>query len=79
MSIGTDGFVHDVVPAGGDGTTGTTEVDAEEKADEPDKWQRVPNRQQMRDGYNLRGEIQPGRSRIRRKYHRIARQKGAWQ
>ena len=44
-----------------------------DKVDPKDVFRRVPNRQERRDSIRLRGEVQLGRSRIRRRINRIRR------
>lgn len=51
---------------------------AEEEEVDPDTMEVVPNRRANRDAYNLRGSIQLGRSRVRRRIHRVLVKKGYW-
>lgn len=55
-----------------------TAEDASEDEDDPDKMNVVPNRQAQRDAANLRGSARVGRSRIRRRIHRVLVKRGTW-
>lgn len=44
--------------------------------DAPDRWTQQPNRQLRRATMRLTGEINPKRSRVRRRINRISKQKG---
>lgn len=53
--------------------------EAEEEEVDPDKMEVVSNRSAKRNAYNLRGSIQVGRSRVRRRIHRVLVKRGYWQ
>jgi hypothetical protein len=57
---------------------GLTEEVAALKDDEPDVWQRQPNRVMRRNAMFMRGEIKMARSRIRRRLVKLSYKKGAW-